>query len=301
MARSPGCDGALARGGHRLTCTSIRSQAAPCRIARVFPRRTRATPDDLLAFTDGPGLFPPDVDAVHVSVTFTWDLPRAEHLARQWRDIAPVTIGGPATGMRGEEFVPGMYLRPGYTITSRGCPNKCWFCSVPKREGTLRELPIADGWNLLDDNLLACSGNHVLCVFRMLGRQNHQPEFTGGLEAARFKEWHPVYMRELRTKTMFFAYDEPKDWEPLVEAAELCWRAGFTKASHAVRSYVLCGWPKDTMAAAEARMRQVVSLGVMPMAMPWRDSRGKVSPGWRTFARRWTRPHIVGTELGRVA
>ena len=62
-------------------------------------------------------------------------------------------IFGPATGMCGEAFTPGLYLKHGYTITSRGCHNHCWFCSVPKREGTLRELPITDGWNILDDNV----------------------------------------------------------------------------------------------------------------------------------------------------
>ena len=34
---------------------------------------------------------------------------------------------------------------------SHGCHNHCWFCSVPKLEGSLRELPISDGWILLDD------------------------------------------------------------------------------------------------------------------------------------------------------
>ncbi|MCL5103035.1 MAG: hypothetical protein M1133_02815 [Armatimonadetes bacterium] len=110
------------------------------RIARVFPRRTKATPVDDLAFYDEPGLFPPCVDEVHVSVTFTYDLPRAEHLAKAWERVAPVTIGGPATGMPGGEFTPGAYLKAGYVITSRGCPNRCWFCSVWRREGNTREL-----------------------------------------------------------------------------------------------------------------------------------------------------------------
>jgi hypothetical protein len=58
-------------------------------LARVFPRRTRATPDDPMAFTEPPGLFPPTAAAVHVSVAFTYDLPRAEWLAKQWERIAP--------------------------------------------------------------------------------------------------------------------------------------------------------------------------------------------------------------------
>ena len=58
----------------------------------------------------------------------------------------PVHMGGPAFNMPGGDFVPGMYLKKGYVITSRGCPNRCWFCSVPRREGgRLRELPITEG------------------------------------------------------------------------------------------------------------------------------------------------------------
>lgn len=131
------------------------------KIARVFPRRTAATPTDDLAFVNCPPpiLIMPEVDEVHVSVTFTWDIPRAEQLAREWEMVgSPVRMGGPAFNEPGGDFVPGRYLKPGYIVTSRGCPNRCWFCAVPKREGyALRELPITYGWNILDDNLLACS------------------------------------------------------------------------------------------------------------------------------------------------
>jgi hypothetical protein len=42
------------------------------RLIRVFPRRTRATPDDDLARFGPPDLFD-EADEVHVSVTFTYD------------------------------------------------------------------------------------------------------------------------------------------------------------------------------------------------------------------------------------
>lgn len=54
---------------------------------------------------------------MHVSVTFTYDKPW-EHLAEQWRQVAPVAVGGVAYGDRGEDFVPGRYIRPGYVFTS---------------------------------------------------------------------------------------------------------------------------------------------------------------------------------------
>lgn len=116
------------------------------RIIRVFPTRTNATPDDAFArFRAFPSLFD-EADEIHISVVFTWDIRWAEQAAVQWERVAPVSIGGPAYNQPGGDFVPGMYMKNGYVITSRGCPNRCWFCSVPKREGgKLRELPVKDG------------------------------------------------------------------------------------------------------------------------------------------------------------
>ncbi len=152
-----------------------------CDIIRVFPRKTKASPVDALSFFDEPGLFVPEASEVHVSCTFTEDIQRAEWLAKSWqRTGLPVKVGGPAYDNPGGEFVPGLYLKHGYVITSRGCPNKCWFCSVWRREGeTIRELEIKDGWNVLDDNLLACSEKHIRAVFAMLQKYKSKVEFTG--------------------------------------------------------------------------------------------------------------------------
>jgi len=84
------------------------------KIARVFPRKTKATPLDEYTFFEGPGLFLPPIDEIHVSVAFTYDLEKAYRLAEQWQHIAPVKIGGPALNEPGGEFVPGRYLKKGY-------------------------------------------------------------------------------------------------------------------------------------------------------------------------------------------
>lgn len=262
-------------------------------IARVFARRTNATPTDALAFYDEPPLDPPQVDEVHVSVTFTWDMERAERLARAWERIAPVKIGGPGAGMRGEEFTPGLYLKPGYVITSRGCPNHCWFCSVPKREGPLRELPVTDGWNVLDDNLLACSPEHFAAVCDMLRQYRGRVRFTGGLEAARLTDYHAGELRELRPKALFMAYDTPDDWEPLRTATDALLRAGFTTTSHVLACYVLIGYPRDTETEARARIEAVKSLGLMPYAMVWRDEQGHKLPEWGRLQRQNVRPQLI--------
>ncbi len=275
------------------------------RIIRVFPRKTRATPDDALAYF-GPPDVSAEADEIHVSVTFTYDKAFAEYLAEQWRHVAPVKIGGVAYGDRGAEFIPGRYIKPGYVFTSRGCPRRCWFCSVWKRDPVPRLLPIIDGWNILDDNLLACPRDHVEAVFAMLRQQNRRIEFTGGLEALSLQDYQVDLLASLRPRpTMFFAYDPGDAFETLQSAASRLLEAGFTAASHLMRVYVLIGFPKDTIPAAEERLQQMRSIGFTPYAMLWRPetpSQMKWAPeeSWRRFQRLWARPAIIYAQINPV-
>lgn len=273
------------------------------KIARVFPRKTNATPQDELTFFGPPPLLLfPEIDEVHVSVTFTYDKQVAEDLAEDWRLAGvPVKIGGPAYDDPADgEFIPGMYLKKGYVITSRGCNNNCWFCLAPKREGKLRELKIKDGWNVMDNNLLQCSESHIRSVFDMLKRQPIRPKFTGGLEARELKPWHCDLLREVKTKTMYFAYDTPDDYDPLVEAGKMLRDAGITPQSHAASCYNLIGYKGDTFDKAQKRLEQTIQAGFMPYAMLYRDYQGKVDKEWAKFQREWLRPAIVSHKFGEV-
>lgn len=275
------------------------------KIIRVFPRKTKATPDDDLARFDVPDLFD-EADEVHVSVTFTWDRDRAEQLAKAWEVVAPVKIGGVGWrsdefpfGDPGKEFVPGRYIKDGYTFTSRGCPRKCWFCSVWRRDPIPRLLPIQDGWNVLDDNLLACPESHVRAVFDMLRRQRRRVEFTGGLEARALQDYQVGLLGDLRPRpTCFWAYDPGDTFETLRSAAKRLLETGFTSCSHRLRCYVLIGQPKDTFGKAEKRLREMLGIGFTPMAMLWKPETKeelKFAPGpeWRPFQRRWARPAMI--------
>lgn len=275
------------------------------RLLRVFPRRTNATPDDPLSIVGrSPELFD-EADVVHISVAFEWDIPKAECLAKQWECVAPVSVGGPALRDVGSEFTPGLYLKPGYTITSRGCPNRCWFCRAWKIEGnTVRELEVKDGWNVLDNNLLACSQEHQRTVFEMLARQPRRPVFTGGLEAARLTAWHVEWLARLRPKVMWFAYDEARDWEPLVAAANLLREAGLISAAHEAGCFVLCGWKGDKIEDADERCLSAARLGFFPQAMLY--DRGRMQPvserkAWVRFARTWSNKIIVGAKMRDLA
>jgi hypothetical protein len=268
------------------------------RLIRVFPRKTKATPNDPLAYFGPPDLFA-EADEVHVSVTFTADKAVAERLAEQWQSVAPVKIGGVAYGDDSLEFIPGRYIKPGYTITTRGCPRRCWFCGVWKKWPTVNVLPIAEGWNILDDNLLAAPREHVEAVFDMLRKQKRRVEFTGGLEALSLQDYQVDLLASLRPRpNMFFAYDPGDAFETLESAARRMLAAGFTRKSHRLRAYVLIGYPKDTFELAEQRLRQMMGIGFTPYAMLWlpetpSQEKYRPAPEWRAFQRRWARPAII--------
>lgn len=268
------------------------------KIIRVFPRKTNATPDDDLAIIGRmPQLFD-EADEVHISVAFTWDIPQAEKLAREWERVAPVKVGGPAYKATGGEFVPGRYVKQGYTITSRGCPNKCWFCQAWKNEGNMvRELEIHDGWNLLDNNILACSREHQTAVYEMLLRQQRKPRFTGGLEAARMTTWNAEWLAKLKPDYSYFAYDTPEDYEPLEAAAVLLKSVGLLR-HHEIGCYVLIGYPKDSFSAAENRLIKTVQLGYFPQAMLFNKGNNMENVNeWRRFQREWANKVIVGHKM----
>lgn len=172
----------------------------------------------------------------------------------------------------------------------------CWFCEVWRREGKVRELPITDGWIVTDDNLLACSENHIRHVFFMLQKQPERPIFAGGLEAPLLKPWHIEYLLDLKPQRMYFAYDTPGDYEPLVAAAKLCNEADLNH-SHRLACYVLIGYPRDTIQFAEERLWQVVALGIMPFAMLYRADDEPVDIFWRQFQREWANPVIVASKM----
>jgi hypothetical protein len=256
---------------------------------RVFPRRTRWTPTDDLAFVGDPGLFRPALMPVKVSVTFTWDIQEGERLFRAWSVFYPdVDLGGPAFGDPGGEFVPGRFVRPGVVVTSRGCVKDCRWCLVPGREGWIKELPIADGWDVIDNNLLACSRGHIESVFNMLRGQPRPIKFSGGLDIDMLQPWHIGLLKTIRIEHLWVACDYPGAMEKLKRAAELL--RDFSRAKK--RCYVLIGYDGETIRQAENRLKSVYRLGFLPFAMLYRpgDKPLRWGKDWRWLQKTWARP-----------
>ena len=202
------------------------------KIARVFPSKTNMSPTDPLAFFGLPTIeaLAMEIDEVHISVTFTWDLEKADELFEAWQILGvPVYVGGPAFDDRMGDFTPGTYVKPGVVFTSRGCNKECWFCSVPKcSHGVIRELPIYDGYNIADDNILGTSEAHFRSVIEMLRRQKERAVFSGGLEPAFLQKWQADLLRSINPKTMYTAYDTRDDYEAIRQMASIMWEAGFS-------------------------------------------------------------------------
>ena len=283
-------------------------------VIRVFPRRTTATPVDPLAFIGEPP-FPellPPADRVEVSCTFTWDMPAARRLVKSWRRFFPdVRLGGPATDDCPGDFEPGRFLRPGYVITSRGCPNRCSFCLVPDREGPLRTLPIHDGWDVLDNNLLACPQAHIDAVLEMLARQPVKARYTGGLEALRLSADIARQIVEVGFDIAYTAYDRPPQRRHVQRAvAALRYFGGWSErqAQRKIGVYVLCGYSGDSEVAIEKRLRWIVGLGATPFPMFYRAPEARRDPRideMKRSLRKWMRPasmyHEPGGDDGQLA
>lgn len=121
--------------------------------------------------------------------------------------------------------------------------------------------------------------------------------FTGGLEARLLRPWHVELLRKAKTRRMYFAYDTPDDYEPLVEVGRLLREGGFTRASCTAACYVLTGYPGDTMERAEERLLKTWNAGFLPFAMLYRNASGQTDSNWRKFQRLWVRPEIICSRM----
>ncbi len=266
-------------------------------LIRVFPRRTSHTPTDDLTYVGDPGLFTPEADEVHVSVTFTWDKAEGERLAAAWEQYYPTKIGGPAYGSPIGAFVPGRYIKHGVTFTTRGCDNRCPWCLVPEREGRLIEIPDFPPGNIVqDNNLLQASPAHLEKVWSMLEGQTGIL-FAGGLDARLITEEIAERIRSLSVKYVYLAADSKARLAPLKRAVDL-----LGMPHYKVRVYVLIGFHGETIEAARDRLETVCRIGAMPHAQLFQpaDRLIEYSQEWKALAREYSRPQIIRANMRKA-
>jgi hypothetical protein len=228
---------------------------------------------------------------LYLSVPFTWLLPEARRLAEAHRK-GPVVAGGPAVKLMPEQIAglarldekspipPLSIVNPLATFTTRGCPNGCGFCAVPRLEGGFRELATWEPRPIIcDNNLLAASHRHFR---RVIDRLRPLPwvDFNQGLDARLFKPYHARQIAGLKSVKVRFSFDHIRHAAAVADAVALCRKNGLTD----IGIYVLVGF-RDTPADALSRLELVRSWGVRPNPMRYQPldaqvKNGFLAPGW---------------------
>jgi len=226
-------------------------------------------------------------NTLYLSVPFTWLLDDARKIAE--KHDGRIVAGGPAVDLMGAPWATeapktcafdtlSMH-NPLATFTTRGCPNKCSFCAVPKIEGEFRELK---EWKnapiVCDNNLLAASRRHVELVMTRLA-VFERVDFNQGLDARLFRPWHLDLLCMLNRPTVRFAFDHVSLELRVVDVIRQCMKRGLTP-----QCYVLIGC-NDTPDDAKYRLETIRSLGLLPNPMRYQplDAAKKnsyVAPGW---------------------
>lgn len=248
------------------------------------------TPKDEYAFIGDPPMFRPYADEVHVSVTFTWDIPEAQRLVEAWGQYYDdVRLGGPALGDPGNTFIPGFYVKHGVTFTTRGCNNRCPWCLAPIREGKIREIEkFARGYIVQDNNILQASRSHISRVLEMLKKSRYPVSLAGGLEPALVNDWFAEELRSVRVAQVFLSADSRAALNPLRKGVQELKYLG----RHRLRCYVLIAYNGEKIAQAEERLEEVWEIGCLPFAQLYQpeDHYIDYSQEWKQLARKWSRP-----------
>ena len=224
---------------------------------------------------------------LYLSVPFTWLMGEAESMAKAHK--GKVVAGGPAVKLMGAPWAdtPNIvpfdtlaFHNPLATFTTRGCPNKCSFCAVPRIEGDFRELEL---WKpapvVCDNNLLAASKKHFNRVIDSL-LPFSACDFNQGLDARLFSSYHADQLARLKRPHIRFSWDSIKTESQVTDAVNLCKKYGFKD----IGIYILLGF-KDTPEDAKYRLETVRSWGLFPNPARYQpldamERNSYVAPGW---------------------
>jgi hypothetical protein len=220
----------------------------------------------------------PGFDLYAFSAVFTWDLPALVEAVRSVPPRAEMWIGGPApssmpswieeqTGVRpvvGPD--PRFELQPGtykWCRTTRGCPVGCYFCIVPRIDGTtmIEYDDFTPAPVVVDDNILRSSWRHQELVVNSLANAGFNSiDFNSGFEPLFLEQKHIDLYGRLPLKYWRVAFDELKEAREVEAAIRLLRANGIP--SKKIFCYVLAG--NEPFAECLWRAEKVVEWGGEP-------------------------------------
>lgn len=178
-----------------------------------------------------------------------------------------------------------------YGFTTRGCPNKCKFCVVPKKEGAIRpHAEIAEFWRdqkeviLLDNNILA-SDHGIAQLEWSVGKC--KIDCNQGLDAriiAKSEYLQDLLGRVSWVRFIRLACDHKSQMPAVKKAVD-----GIRGKSGMVHSFFVYSLITDDYEDSLERLNFLRSMhGVDPFAQPYRDfTPNQVIPQWQKDMARW--------------
>lgn len=223
---------------------------------------------------------------VYASTVFSWNRTKAEALAQRGAEVGGSGLKLETSLMPEVEAVPADYslydLDYGWGFLSRGCPRRCEFCVVPKKEGkwhevaTIDELlhPQSNFLILLDNNFL---GHRTWALERLREmRQRHiEVSFSQGLDIRYVtrdvaKELANVDFWNLRhtARQLTFAFDSVNSEAAVRRGVRYLVDAGIRPAQ--LQFFVLVGFDSD-LEEDLYRINVLRSLKADAFVMAYRD------------------------------
>lgn len=200
---------------------------------------------------------------------------------------------------------PSIGHKTAYGFLTRGCPNKCKWCIVPKKEGVIKpymnveEIAI-DGRNeliLMDNNILA--SDHGIEQIEKIIKMNEgrkkkiKVDFNQGLDARLVTDEIAKILSRLKwIQQIRFGCDTPKQIEECEKACAMIDKHGY-KGEYFFYCILLDDF--DESFSRVNHWKKKGSSRYLPHCQPFRDigNKSQIIPQWQKDMARWTdRKHL---------
>lgn len=230
------------------------------------------------------------MDIVYISkvFSFTPDYPYyidADKIFKAGTGYCIITINDEEIFIKCKDYIlPGQieHIYPDYSIypkyshdkaygfLTRGCPRKCEFCHVGAKEGycSHKVADLTEFWQgqkyitLMDPNILAC--NDAMDLLEQLKDSHAWIDFNQGLDIRMMSEDKANLIKQLKVKTIHFAWDNYDDKQVLPKLKEFRRMVDFNWRNMVV--YVLTNF-NTTMEQDLDRVYTLLDLGYNPYIM----------------------------------
>lgn len=219
-------------------------------------------------------------DITYASCVFTWNRDKANGLVAEF--------GGSGINISAKLPDEIEHIKPDYTLypdarwsmgySSRGCPRRCPWCIVPRKEGDIRSWArIYEFWDrshkkikLLDNNILAAP-NWRQTMEDILA-EDLEVDFNQGLDIRLINAENLDYLKRVKAKELRFAFDDIAYERPVREGIRLLLDNGLR--ARKLSFYFLYGFPNISEECVE-RVKILASYNVEVYPMAYKGSDGK--------------------------